>query len=210
MKTTPFITFEGPEGAGKTTVLKEIAKKLQQLNIDVLTTREPGGSVIAEKIRNVILDKTHTEMDPRTEALLYAAARSQHFAEKVEPALTAGKVVLCDRFIDSSLTYQGVGRNLGIEAVKAINEFGIGDRMPNITVLFDLEPAVGLARIEANAGREVNRLDKESLAFHESVRQAYLQLAKRYHERIHIIDASQSLEKVVEAVWECIEPIVKE
>lgn len=208
METTPFITFEGPEGAGKTTVLKEIAQKLQQLNVDVLTTREPGGSVIAEKIRNVILDKAHTEMDPRTEALLYAAARSQHFAERVEPALAAGKVVLCDRFIDSSLTYQGVGRHLGIEAVKAINEFGIGDRMPNVTVLFDLEPAVGLARIEANAGREVNRLDKESLAFHESVREAYLELAKRYPERIRIIDASQSLEKVVEAAWECIEPIV--
>lgn len=208
MGKTVFITFEGPEGAGKTTVLKKIEKRLAERGVDVVATREPGGSVIAEKIRHIILDKNHTEMDPRTEALLYAAARSQHFAETVEPALKEGKVVLCDRFIDSSLTYQGVGRNLGIDAVKAINEFAIGDRMPDVTVLFDLEPEVGLARINANAGREVNRLDKEDLAFHQSVHEAYLHLAERFPERIQVIDASKSLEEVVESAWQCIAPLV--
>lgn len=207
MKNTPFITFEGPEGAGKTTVLRMIVDRLKAQQIDVVSTREPGGSVIAEKIRNVILDKAHTEMDSRTEALLYAAARSQHFAETVEPALKAGKVVLCDRFIDSSLAYQGVGRGLGIDEVKKINEFAIGDRMPDVTILFDIEPAVGLARINANASREVNRLDQEGLAFHESVRAAYLDLSKRFPERIRVIDASKSVEEVVATVWAHIAPL---
>ncbi|WP_010291184.1 dTMP kinase [Kurthia massiliensis] len=208
MKTTLFITFEGPEGAGKTTVLRLIVERLRAQGVDVVSTREPGGSIIAEKIRNVILDKTHTEMDGRTEALLYAAARSQHFAETVEPALKEGKVVLCDRFIDSSLAYQGVGRGLGVDKVKKINEFAIGDRMPDVTILFSLAPAIGLARIQANAGREVNRLDKEGLAFHESVHAAYLTLAERFPERIRVIDASKSIEEVVELAWQHIAPLV--
>lgn len=208
MKTTPFITFEGPEGAGKTTVLRLIVERLRAQGVDVVSTREPGGSIIAEKIRTVILDKAHTEMDGRTEALLYAAARSQHFAETVEPALKEGKVVLCDRFIDSSLAYQGVGRGLGVDEVKKINEFAIGDRMPDVTILFSLAPAIGLARIQANDGREVNRLDKEGLAFHESVHAAYLALADRFPERIRVIDASKSIEEVVELAWQHIAPLV--
>ena len=202
-----FITFEGPEGAGKTTVLKKIAEKYMEQQVSVLTTREPGGSVIAEKIREVILDKAHVEMDPRTEALLYAAARSQHFVEKVAPALAEGKLVLCDRFIDSSLAYQGVGRQLGIDAVKAINEFGIGQRLPDKTILFDLDPEVGLARIAANKGREVNRLDEEGLAFHKQVRAAYVQLAEKYPERIQLINANQPVERVVEDVWNCLQTL---
>ncbi|MEG0380844.1 MAG: dTMP kinase, partial [Kurthia sp.] len=145
--------------------------------------------------------KKHVEMDARTEALLYAAARSQHFTEKIQPALDAGKMVLCDRFIDSSLTYQGVGRKLGIEAVYSINEFAIGEQLPDITILFDIDPEVGLARINANKEREINRLDVESLAFHKSVREAYLQLAEKYSDRIHVIDASLTIEEVVEEVW---------
>ncbi|GEK32379.1 thymidylate kinase [Kurthia zopfii] len=196
-----FISFEGPEGAGKTTILKLIAEKCKEQGIEVLTTREPGGSKIAEKIRSIILDPEHTEMDSRTEALLYAAARSQHFAEKIAPALASGKFVLCDRFIDSSLAYQGVGRNLGIDAVHDINVFAIGDQMPDFTILFDLEPEVGLARINANSGREINRLDVESLAFHQSVREAYLQLAKKYPNRIRVVDASKNVDEVVHEVW---------
>ncbi|VEI05359.1 dTMP kinase [Kurthia zopfii] len=196
-----FISFEGPEGAGKTTILKLIAEKCKEQGIEVLTTREPGGSIIAEKIRSIILDPEHTEMDSRTEALLYAAARSQHFAEKIAPALASGKFVLCDRFIDSSLAYQGVGRNLGIDAVHDINVFAIGDQMPDFTILFDLEPEVGLARINANSGREINRLDVESLAFHQSVREAYLQLAKKYPNRIRVVDASKNVDEVVHEVW---------
>lgn len=196
-----FISFEGPEGAGKTTILKLIAEKCEEQGIEVLTTREPGGSKIAEKIRSIILDPEHIEMDPRTEALLYAAARSQHFAEKIAPALEEGKFVLCDRFIDSSLAYQGVGRNLGVDAVHDINVFAIGDQMPDFTILFDLEPEVGLARINANSGREINRLDVESLAFHQSVREAYLQLAEKYPNRIRVVDASKSVDDVVGDVW---------
>lgn len=201
MKNSVFITFEGPEGAGKTTILEKIKDKIQFEGIDVVATREPGGSVIAEKIREIILNKKHVEMDARTEALLYAAARSQHFTEKIQPALDAGKMVLCDRFIDSSLTYQGVGRKLGIEAVYSINEFAIGEQLPDITILFDIDPEVGLARINANKEREINRLDVESLAFHKSVREAYLQLAEKYSDRIHVIDASLTIEEVVEEVW---------
>lgn len=196
-----FFTFEGPDGAGKTTVLKMIVSKLQEEGKEVVATREPGGSVIAEEIRQVILNPAHTEMDAKTEALLYAAARSQHFAEKIEPALSQGKVVLCDRFIDSSLAYQGIGRGLGIAGVKSINEFAIGDRMPDMTILFDLDPEIGLSRINKHKEREVNRLDVESLTFHQSVRNAYLKLAEEFPERIYIIDASKSLEEVFQTVW---------
>ena len=205
-----FITFEGPEGAGKTSVLKAIVERLQNENIECLSTREPGGIEIAEKIREIILDPAHTAMDAHTEALLYAAARSQHFYEKVEPALKDGKHVLCDRFIDSSLVYQGIGRGLGIENVRSINEFAIGTRMPDKTILFDLEPAIGLARIEANRQDEINRLDTESLAFHESVRKGYLELAKREDGRIIIVDANRSLKEVVDDVWTIVKRLIEE
>lgn len=196
-----FITFEGPEGAGKTSVLKHIVERLLQHNIEVLATREPGGIEIAEKIREIILNPTHTAMDDHTEALLFAAARSQHFFEKVKPALDAGKTVLCDRFIDSSLVYQGIARGLGVEEVLSINEFAIGKQLPDVTILFDLEPSIGLARIAASRSDDINRLDSESLAFHEQVRAGYLKIAKKNPERIHIINANQSIEAVVEDVW---------
>lgn len=201
MSKSLFITFEGPEGAGKTTILKKIVERFQEQGIDILATREPGGSYIAEQIRQVILNPNHTEMDARTEALLYAAARSQHFAEKIEPALAEGKIVLCDRFIDSSLAYQGVGRSLGINKVYDINVFAIGNKMPDCTILFDLDPEVGLSRIHAHSEREINRLDVESLTFHQSVRDAYLQLAEKYSNRIQIVDANRPIEVVVEDVW---------
>ena len=205
-----FITFEGPEGAGKTSVLKAIVERLQSENIEFLSTREPGGIEIAEKIREVILNPAHTAMDAHTEALLYAAARSQHFHEKVEPALKAGKHVLCDRFIDSSLVYQGIGRGLGVGEVRAINEFAIGTRMPDKTILFDLDPEIGLARIQANRQDEINRLDTESLAFHKSVRKGYLELAKEDDERITIVDAGRPLEEVVDDVWMILKRLIEE
>lgn len=201
MNSNLFITFEGPEGAGKTTVIQKIAERLAQENIDVLATREPGGIEIAEKIRTIILNPAHTAMDERTEALLYAAARSQHYFEKVRPALDAGKMVICDRFIDSSLAYQGYARGIGVDEVLSINEFAIGKKLPDITILFDLEPEIGLARIYAHGEREVNRLDVESLAFHQKVREGYLQLVDRYPERIHVVNADQHIERVVEDVW---------
>lgn len=201
MKRNLFITFEGPEGAGKTTVIQKIAERFEQQNIEVLATREPGGIEIAEKIRTVILDPAHTAMDERTEALLYAAARSQHYFEKVRPALDAGKIVICDRFIDSSLAYQGHARGIGVDEVLTINEFAIGQELPDMTILFDLAPAVGLARIHAHSDREVNRLDVESLAFHEKVREGYLQLVERYPTRIKVVNADQKVEQVIEDVW---------
>lgn len=204
MKSNLFITFEGPEGAGKTTILSRITERLRENNIDVLATREPGGIEIAEKIREVILNPENTAMDERTEALLYAAARSQHFFEKVEPAMKAGKMILCDRFIDSSLAYQGYARGIGIDEVLSINEFAIGKRMPDLTILFDLNPAVGLARIHAHNERELNRLDVESLSFHEKVREGYHEVVKRYPNRIKVVNADQSVENVVEDVWRLI------
>ncbi len=201
MNSNLFITFEGPEGAGKTTVIQMIAKRLAEKNIDVLATREPGGIEIAEKIRTIILNPEHTAMDERTEALLYAAARSQHYFEKVRPALDAGKLVICDRFIDSSLAYQGFARGIGVDEVLSINEFAIGKKLPDLTILFDLAPEVGLARIYATGNREVNRLDVESLPFHQKVREGYLQLVERYPERIRVVNADQDIESVVEDVW---------
>jgi len=204
MKSNLFITFEGPEGAGKTTILNKIAERLREQDIDILGTREPGGIEIAEKIREVILNPANTAMDERTEALLYAAARSQHFFEKVEPAMKQGKLVLCDRFIDSSLAYQGYARGIGMDEVLSINEFAIGKRMPDLTILFDLNPAVGLARIHAHNERELNRLDVESLSFHEKVREGYHEVVKRYPNRIKVVNADQSVENVVEDVWRLI------
>ncbi|MEK9200274.1 dTMP kinase [Ureibacillus sp. 179-F W5.1 NHS] len=210
MKRNLFITFEGPEGAGKTTILTKIVERLEQLKIDIMATREPGGIEIAEKIREVILNPEHTAMDERTEALLYAAARSQHFFEKVEPAIQKGKLVLCDRFIDSSLAYQGYARGIGIDEVLAINEFAIGKRMPDLTILFDLEPKVGLARIHSHNDREVNRLDVESLSFHEKVREGYQLLVKRYPNRIKVVNADQPIDKVVEDVWHLLSETLEE
>ena len=192
-----FITIEGPEGAGKTTAIEQLMKQLQSLGIEAVLTREPGGIEIAEKIREVILNKTHTAMDGRTEALLYAAARRQHLVEKVLPALQQGKVVLCDRFIDSSLAYQGYARGLGIDEVLSINEFAIQDTWPDLTLLFDVSPEIGLQRIAANSGREQNRLDMEKLPFHQKVYEGYQEVLRRYPDRIVRIDASKDPEQVV-------------
>lgn len=191
-----FITLEGGEGVGKTTMLKELAKTLEENNIQYVITREPGGIMIAEKIREVILDSTHTMMDARTEALLYAAARRQHLVEKVAPALAEGKVVLCDRFIDSSLAYQGYARGLGIDEVLSVNAFAIDQYMPDYTFYLDMDPTEGLARIAAEKGREINRLDLESIEFHQKVREGYNKVIGMYPNRIKKIDASRSLEQV--------------
>lgn len=195
-----FITVEGGEGAGKTSVLKDLHQALIHDGYDVLMTREPGGSVIAEKIRDVILDPAHTEMDDRTEALLYAAARRQHLTEKVLPHLEKGGVVLCDRYVDSSLVYQGGARGIGIEAVRELNHFATEAFYPGKTFYFDVSPEVGLGRIAANKGREFNRLDGESLAFHEQVRSTYLALADAEPSRITVIDAERTQEEVLKDV----------
>ena len=191
-----FITIEGPEGSGKTTAVDTAVKELEKMGYQIVRTREPGGTPIAEQIRNVILDKNNTAMDQRTEALLYAASRRQHLVEKVWPALKEGKIVVCDRYLDSSLAYQGGARGLGIDNILNVNMFATEGTFPDLTLLFDLQPEVGLARIAANSDREVNRLDLEKLEFHNKVRNSFLELAKRYPERFVIIDASKSVNEV--------------
>ena len=193
-----FLTIEGGEGAGKTSILQGIADWFKSGGWEVVVTREPGGIPIAEKIREVILDRRHTDMDARTEALLYAAARRQHLVQKVEPALAAGAAVLCDRFVDSSLAYQGYARGLGIDEVWAINRFAIAGRMPDLTLYLDVRPEIGLDRIRSAGSREINRLDLEELSFHRKVREGYLLLAERHSDRIVTIDAEQSRERVLE------------
>lgn len=195
-----FITFEGCDGAGKTSVLKRVYNDLSTQGYRLLKTREPGGIEIAEKIRALILDPDHRAMDARTEALLYAAARRQHLVEKIIPALEEGYIVLCDRFIDSSLAYQGVARGIGMEEVYQLNQFAIGHYMPDITIYLDISPKEGLRRIHKNKEREVNRLDKETIHFHERVHAAYHQLVNKFPERIHTISAQQPLEEVVQQV----------
>ncbi|PIC85333.1 MULTISPECIES: dTMP kinase [unclassified Sporosarcina] len=199
-----FISFEGPEGAGKTTVLQEIAERLKAQGQDVVMTREPGGIPIAEKIREVILDSNHSAMDGKTEALLYAAARRQHLVEKIIPALKQNKIVLCDRFIDSSLAYQGVARKLGINEVLAINLFAIEEYMPDCTIFFDVPPEVGLARIWKDQEREQNRLDLEKLEFHEQVYKGYQEVMLRDEGRIQVVDAQQLPAQVIENVWQIV------
>jgi dTMP kinase len=199
-----FITFEGPEGAGKTTVISKIYDRLKVEDRQVILTREPGGIRIAEKIRTVILDRDNIEMDAKTEALLYAAARRQHLVEKVIPALNNGAIVLCDRFIDSSLAYQGYARGLGIDEVLQINQFAIGNTMPDLTVFFDIDPAEGLSRIARNNEREMNRLDKENISFHEKVYKGYNELIQRYPNRIIKTDARLSEKDVIENVWKIV------
>jgi dTMP kinase len=191
-----FITLEGGDGSGKTTVLGRVAAYLQNHSMPYLITREPGGVDIAEKIRSIILDPAHTAMDARTEALLYAAARSQHLAEVVEPALQEGITVLCDRFVDSSLVYQGYARGLGIEEVWGINRFATGGRMPDLTFYLDVDPEVGLSRIAANQGREVNRLDLENLEFHQKVQAGYKLVVDSDPQRIVVLDAGRPIHMV--------------
>uniref|UniRef100_UPI0028B1D0C2 dTMP kinase n=1 Tax=Carnobacterium sp. TaxID=48221 RepID=UPI0028B1D0C2 len=180
-----FITIEGPDGAGKTSVIQALLPKLEQaLKQTIVATREPGGSRIAEEIRELILNPENTEMDVRTEALLYAAGRRQHLVEKIIPALEAGEIVICDRFVDSSLAYQGVARGIGVEQVAAINQFATDGLTPDMTLYLDVEADVGLARINKNkVNRQFDRLDQEDLSFHQQVRSAYLDLLKQNPER---------------------------
>ncbi|WP_028551885.1 dTMP kinase [Paenibacillus sp. UNC451MF] len=195
-----FLTVEGCEGAGKTSVIERMSEYLSSLGHEIVTSREPGGIDIAEQIRAIILDKSNTKMEGRTEALLYAAARRQHFVEKIQPSLAEGKVFICDRFIDSSLAYQGYARELGIDEVLTINQFAIEDVFPDLTIYLDVAPEEGLRRIHARSDREINRLDLESLSFHQKVREGYLILADRFADRIVSIDANGSMDEVFERV----------
>ncbi|MED1663751.1 dTMP kinase [Brevibacillus laterosporus] len=204
-----FISLEGGDGAGKSTAIALLEKRVTEQGLAVLVTREPGGVDIAEQIREVILNRENIKMDGRTEALLYAAARRQHLVEKVIPALEQGKIVLCDRFIDSSLAYQGVARGLPTDEIFAINQFAIQDRMPDLTFYLDVSPEVGLARIEANSNREKNRLDLEKVSFHTRVREGYELLITKFPERIVRINADQPIEQVVDEMLTIMQEKIK-
>ncbi|MDU9419292.1 dTMP kinase [Staphylococcus lloydii] len=195
-----FITFEGPEGSGKTTVLQQVASKLQG-KFETIVTREPGGVTTGEQIREILLEGG--DMDERTEALLFAASRREHLVGKVIPSLDQGKVVLCDRYIDSSLAYQGYARGIGVEEVKAINEFAINGLYPDLTIYLDVSVEVGRQRIVSNL-RQQNRLDQEDVAFHEKVVEGYHKVIDSDSSRFVVIDANQNVEEVVDATYKSI------
>ncbi len=193
-----FITFEGGEGAGKSTMIARAAEYFRQRGREVLLTREPGGTPLAELIRELVLGPEHEPLAPATELLLVFAARAQHLAEKIRPALEQGKVVLCDRFTDASWAYQGGGRGQPLEFIAVLEQGVHGDRQPDLTLLLDLPVPLGLKRMQARG--EVDRIEQESLAFFERVRAMYLQRARQYPQRIVIIDASQEVEQVWAAI----------
>lgn len=190
------ITLEGPEGAGKTTILQQILPILSQVGVAILTTREPGGIRIAESIREIILAPENTAIDGKTELLLFAAARRQHLNEKVRPALAEGKIVIIDRFIDSSVAYQGYARGIDVADVEMINNFATDGLLPDLTLYFDVDTEIGLSRV-MSGNREVNRLDLEAEEMHQKVRAGYQAIAKANPERIVTIDASQTIDQVV-------------
>lgn len=197
-----FVTFEGPDGSGKTTISKLVYKKLNDLGYNCIYTREPGGIRISEDIRDIILDTKNTNMDKRSEALLYAASRRQHLIEKIIPALKANQIVICDRFIDSSLAYQGVARGIGFDEVLSINQFAIEDMFPDLTIFLDITAQEGLNRIEGRDKKD--RLDLESIDFHNKVYEGYQQVIKRFKQRITIVDANNSIENIADRALEIV------
>lgn len=203
-----FITFEGGEGSGKTTIAAMIKEILEKENFHVNLTREPGGVEISEKIRDIIHDVNYTNMDSKAEALLYAASRRQHLVEKVIPALERDEIVICDRFVDSSMVYQGIARGIGMDEVYNMNLFATENILPKRTIFFDVQPEVGLKRVYANKDREINRLDLENLEFHQKVYDGYLSICHNFPDRIVKVDASQSIECVLADVLEKIREVL--
>ena len=197
-----FISLEGIDGSGKSTITALVKDHFEALNQPIIVTREPGGNVIAEKIRDIILDKDNHTMDDRTEALLYAASRRQHLIEKILPALDEGKLVVCDRFVDSSIAYQGYGREIGAQAVKDINAFAIEGHMPTLTIFLDVDLEVGLSRVDTRG--EMDRLETSGRDFFERVYNGYQEIIAD-NERVVKIDANRELEAVVKDVIEIIE-----
>jgi dTMP kinase len=194
MKKGIFITMEGPDGSGKTTQIDLLKEYLEKEGYDVLITREPGGTVISEAIREIILNKDYTEMSPVTEMLLYASARAQLINEVIGPALDSGKAVISDRFVDSSLVYQGMARGLGVGNVYEVNCQAIGKYMPDVTFLLDLPADVGIARKKDQ--KELDRMERESMEFHRAVAEGYRSLAERFPERIEKIDATLPIDEI--------------
>lgn len=201
-----FITIEGGDGSGKSTQIDLLMSYFDEHGFKVLLTREPGGTPISEKIREVILDSNNVEMDNMTEVLLYAAARAQHVAEFIKPSIEQGKVVICDRFVDSSVVYQGYARGVGIDAVEDINSYATLGLIPDLTILLDLPPDLGLFRKKNQ--QALDRLELESDAFHLKVNEGYRLLAKRHQNRILTVDATKSIEDIHQIILEAIKTLL--
>lgn len=195
-----FISFEGGEGSGKTTIITHIKERLEKEGKRVLVTREPGGVELAEKIRSLLLDGDE-DIDPKTEVLLFAAARREHWTQKVKPALAQGKIVICDRFIDSSLVYQGYVGGESKEIIKNINNYATDGTLPDLTLYLDVDPSEGLRRIASNE-RTKNRIDVKDLEFHLMVQRGYRELCIEDPARIEWINANQEIRNVEKDVWE--------
>lgn len=191
-----FITFEGNDGSGKSSVIEAIKTELINQGYDVIYSREPGGSKIAEKIREVILDIDNLGMDDKTESLLYAASRREHVIKVIKPALEEGKIILCDRYLDSSLAYQGYARGLGIDEVYNMNLFATEGLLPDLTLLVCVRPEVGLNRIKTNNRGTLDRLEIEKMEFHKKVYDGYLKVQEKFSDRIKIINGEQTKEEV--------------
>ncbi|MBM0045854.1 dTMP kinase [Anaerococcus sp. mt242] len=202
------IVFEGPDGSGKSTILKNVNQKLTSEGYDIRIVREPGGTDISEKIREIIIDNNNIKMAAKTESLLFAASRAQLVEEKIKPGLKNGEIILCDRFVLSSLLYQGIGRELGIDEVKKINDFATDNIKPNLTIFFNIDYKTALIRKRANFSPD--RLENEDFDFHKKIFDAYLDIANRYKDDIKQVDATRSIEEVSTNVLKLIKNLLED
>lgn len=198
-----FITFEGSEGTGKTTQIQRLASRLESMGRSVIISREPGGTPLGEDIRHLLKHADSGEnMVPRAELLLFAASRAQHVDELIVPSVETGKVVICDRFLDSTTVYQGVARALDAEVVSTINQIAIASTLPDITVLIDLDPEEGFRRIQSRNTEPPDRMEQEHMDFYKAVRQGYLNVAQKNADRFLVIDGHQTIDDVEQAIWD--------
>lgn len=200
------ISFEGSEGSGKSTQIARLAARLQKVGREVVATREPGGTEIGEQIRNIIVHNSKgDEMCPETELLLFTAARAQVVREVIAPSLSRGAVVLSDRFLDSSTVYQGIARNLAPDPVNAINQFAVGNVMPDLTVVIDVPTEVSLKRVRQRASDLPDRMERENITFYHKVREGYLLLAQQWPARVVVIDGTQEPDAIEAQIWAIVE-----
>lgn len=202
-----FITFEGTEGCGKSTQINALAARLQDQGQQVLQTREPGGTPLGEAVRNLLQhDEAGAGMSPEAELLLFTASRAQLTRERILPAIANGEIVLCDRFMDSTTVYQGVARQINTQAVATINRFAVGEARPDLTILIDLPPEVGMARVHARSDGQLDRIEQEAIEFFQAVRTGYLKLAESEPERFLVLDGSASVEVLEQQIWAAVQP----